>query len=96
MEEHVREAEQRRRYGIASKLSWTALDVDPDRLLERDDVGGVRERGLDVLTARAAHDLVEAVESGEAGDLAGAGMGLCEPGAEHGSTLRLAKLARCG
>ena len=51
-----------------------SLDVDPEGLLDRDDVGGVRERRLGILAARAADDLVDAVEDGEAGDLAGAGM----------------------
>ena len=75
VQDDVREAEQGGRVGDRLEaLLDGALDVDADRLLDGDDVGRVREGGLDVLAA--AHDLVEAVESGQACDLAGAGMGV--------------------
>ena len=77
VQQDVCEAQQRRceRDRLEALLD-AALDVDADRLLDGDDIGRVREGGLDVLAARAAHDLVEAVKGGEASDLAGAGVGL--------------------
>ena len=88
VEQHVREAEQRGCEGDRLERALdAALDVDPDLLLEGHDVGRVPEGRLDVLAARAADDLVEAVERGEAGDLASTGVGIREPGANHGPSL---------
>ena len=73
VEQHVGDPEQcRREGGRLDGLLDAALDVDADGLLERDDVARVPERGLDILAARTSDDLVEAVESREIGDLAGA------------------------
>ncbi len=75
VEEHVEQAEERRCIGHRlERLLHAALDVDAERPLDLDDVRRVAHRGLHVLAACTTHDLVEAVEHGEAGDLAGAGM----------------------
>ena len=77
VQDDVREAEEGGREGdCLEALLDPALDVDADGLLDGDDVGRVRQGGLDVLAAGAAHDLVKAVEGGQARDLASAGVGL--------------------
>ena len=77
MEDDVGEAEERgcdrdRLDGVLD----ASLDVDAERLLESDEVGGVAHRCLDVLAADAANQLVDAVEKAETRDLAKARVGM--------------------
>ena len=88
MEQDVGEPERGRSEGDRLEGALhPSLDVDADRLLDRDDVRRVRECRLDVLATGAPDDLVEAVEDGETADLTETGVGMGEPGANHGPTL---------
>ena len=70
MEDDVRDAEHRREDGERlERLLHAALDVDPDALLEVDDLGGMAHRRLDVLARHAPYDLVEAVQERQGAEL---------------------------